>query len=178
MSEKYKTYEGSVYYVTLTVVGWIDIFTRKEYVYELMKNIQYCQQNKGLELYAYVIMPNHLHWIARAEEGRLSEILRDFKSYTAKVLIDMVDKHQGESRREWLMYMFRYFGKYNNQNKEFQFWQQHNHPIELWSEDVIKQKIAYLHNNPVKAGFVAEPHHWLYSSGNEFSEIKVLDANV
>ena len=78
MSEKYKTYEGCVYYVTLTVVGWIDVFTRKEYVYELMKNIQYCQENKGLKLYAYVIMPNHLHWIPRAEEGRLSEILRDF----------------------------------------------------------------------------------------------------
>lgn len=178
MSEKYKTYEGSVYYVTLTVVGWIDVFTRKEYVYELIKNIKYCQENKGLELYAYVIMPNHLHLIARAEEGRLSEILRDFKSYTAKVLIEMVDTHQQESRREWLMHMFRYFGKYNTQNKEFQFWQQHNHPIELWSENVIKQKVAYLHNNPVKAGFVAEPNHWLYSSANEFSEIKVLAINL
>jgi len=72
----------------------------------------------------------------------------------------------------------RYLGKHNSQDKEFQFWQQHSHPIELWSEKVIKQKVAYLYNNPVKAGFVAEAHHWLYSSANEVSEVKVLDVNL
>ena len=87
MSGKYKTQAEKLYYVTLTVVGWIDVFTRKEYVYELMKNIKYCQANKGLDLYAYVVMSNHLHMIAKSDKQPLNILLGDFKSYTAKQLI-------------------------------------------------------------------------------------------
>lgn len=173
MSEKYKTYEGRLYYITLTVVGWIDIFTRKEYVYEIMTNIKYCQAKKGLELYAYVIMSNHIHMIAKASNGRLGDLLRDFKSYTAKRILSMVEENQQESRKSWLLHMFNYFGKGSGQ--EQQFWIHENHPIELWSADVILQKVNYLHMNPVKQGIVASPEHYLYSSANEFSEIKVLE---
>ena len=87
MSEIYKTQEGKLYYVTLTVVGWIDVFTRKEYVYELIKNIKYCQENKGLEIYAYVIMSNHVHLICKTENTLLSYVLRDLKSFTAPLLL-------------------------------------------------------------------------------------------
>lgn len=93
MSDKYKTEEGKLYYVTLTVVGWIDVFTRKEYVYELMKNIKYCQQNKGLEIYAYVIMSNHFHMIASAKEGKLNLLLGNLKSYTAKQFIKQIEQN-------------------------------------------------------------------------------------
>lgn len=175
MSEKYKTHEGKLYYVTLTVVGWIDVFTRKDYVYELIRNIKYCQEKKGLELYAYVIMSNHMHLVCRTETNTVNEVLRDFKSYTSKEIIKQVKENSRESRKEWLLYMFRYFGKGNSANKEFQFWQNGTHAIELYSLDLILQKINYIHLNPVKAGFVEEPHHWLYSSANPFSEIKVLD---
>jgi REP element-mobilizing transposase RayT len=174
VSEIYKTQEGKLYYVTLTVVGWIDVFTRKEYVYELIKNIQYCQENKGLEIYAYVIMSNHVHLICKTEKTLLSYVLRDLKSFTAKKIVSMIQENQQESRKDWLMYMFRFFGTGNSQNKDIQFWQHGSHAIELWKPEVIKQKINYLHNNPVKAGYVAEPHHYLYSSANEFSELKVL----
>lgn len=175
MSDTYKTYEGKVYYVTLTVVGWIDVFTRKEYVYELIKNLQFCQENKGLEIYAYVIMFNHVHLICKSETKPLNYILRDFKSFTAKKIFKMIEENPQESRKEWLIYMFKFFGKGNSQNKEIQFWQHGNHAIELGNHEIIKQKINYLNNNPVKAGYVAEPHHYLYSSANEFSELKVLE---
>ncbi len=79
MSDKYKTFEGKLYYVTITVVGWMDVFTRKEYVYDLFKNLKYCQENKGLEIYAYVVMSNHLHLIARAKDGRLNILLGNLK---------------------------------------------------------------------------------------------------
>jgi putative transposase len=174
MSETRKTFEGKLYYVTLTVVGWIDIFTRKEYVYEVLDNLKLCQERKGLEIYAYVIMSNHVHLIARTNNGRLNDLLGSFKSFTAKKLIGMVENNQQESRQEWLMHMFKYFGKGNPQNKEFQFWQNGNHPIELYSPKVIKQKIKYLHNNPVKQGIVARPEDYLYSSANEFSYLKIL----
>jgi len=161
----------AIYYVTLTVVGWIDIFTRKEYVYEIINNLIYCQKNKGLEIYAYVIMSNHLHLIMRTNIGTLGELLRDFKSFTAKQIIKMVEDNQQESRQEWLICMFKYFGK--RQHQDYQFWQHTNHPIELYSAEVIRQKINYIHNNPVKCGFVACPEHYLYSSANELSEIKI-----
>jgi putative transposase len=172
MSEKRKTIEGKLYYVTLTIVGWIDIFSRKEYVDEVVNNIKFCQDKKGLELYAYVIMTNHIHMIARRKDGTLGALLRDFKSYTSKQLFEMVEMNQQESRKEWMLYMFKFFGKKNNQ--DFQIWQNTNHPIELYSPHIIRQKINYIHNNPVKCGMVASPDHYLYSSANEFSEIKVL----
>jgi putative transposase len=174
MSETRKTFEGELYYVTLTVVGWIDVFTRKEYVYELINNLKYCQESKGLEIYAYVIMSNHIHLIARTNDKKLNELLGNFKSFTAKKLIKMIEKNQQESRKEWLLYMFEYYGKGNKQNKKYQFWQNGNHPIELYSLPIIEQKIKYIHNNPVKQGFVAKPEDYLYSSANEFSDIKVL----
>lgn len=175
MSDAYKTYEGKLYYVTLTVVGWIDIFTRKDYVYEILENLKYCQEHKGLKIYAYVIMSNHLHLVCKTEEDLLNNVLGDFKSFTAKKIIKMVEDHPQESRKEWLIHMFRYFGKGNSQNKEFQFWQNGNHAFELWSPEIIKQKINYIHNNPVKVGIVKEPHHYLYSSANEYGLLKVLE---
>ncbi len=144
MSHKYKTESGKLYYVTLTVVGWIDVFTRKEYVYDLMKNIQYCQKDKGLELYAYVIMSNHLHMVARSNKQPLNILLGNFKSYTSKQLVKQIEENSRESRKEWLMHMFKFYGKGNSQNEEVQFWQNGNHPIELWSNEMINQKINYL----------------------------------
>jgi putative transposase len=175
MSDKYKTEEGKLYYVTLTIVGWIDVFTRKEYVYELMKNIKYCQENKGLEIYAYVIMSNHIHMVARSNEQPLNILLGNLKSYTSKQLIKQIEENSKESRKEWLMHMFKFYGRGNSQNEEVQFWQNGNHSIELYSANVIKQKINYLHNNPVKQGIVVNPQDYIYSSAYEFSEIKVLD---
>lgn len=87
MSELRKANYDAVFFVTLTVVSWVDVFTRKQYCEEIIKNIQYCQQHKGLELYAYVIMSNHIHWLAGQKEGKLNYLLRDFKSYTANLLL-------------------------------------------------------------------------------------------
>ena len=175
MSDKYKTQSDKLYYVTLTVVGWIDVFTRKEYVYELFKNLKYCQENKGLEIYAYVIMSNHMHLIARSKDKPLNIVLGNFKSYTSKELIKQIEANSQESRKEWLLHMFKFYGRGNSQNEEFQFWQNGNHAIELCNSEVIKQKINYIHNNPVKQGIVAQPQHYIYSSAYEFSEIKVLE---
>ncbi len=174
MSDKYKTESGKLYYATVTVAGWIDVFTRKEYVYELMKNIKYCQENKGLELYAYVIMNNHFHIIATSHQQPLNILLGNLKSFTSKKLITMIDEHPQESRKEWMLRMFKYYGTGNSQNEEYQFWQNGNHPIELWSDKAIKQKMNYLHNNPVKQGIVARPEDYLYSSANALSILKVL----
>jgi len=175
VSTKYKTQPHKLYYITLTVVGWMDVFTRKEYVNIIFDSIRYCQANKGLELFAYVVMPNHLHLICQTGERSLNDVLRDMKSYTAKAIVDAIAANSQESRREWLLHLFEYYGRGNSQNKNFQFWQHGSHPIELYTQEVIVQKLRYLHNNPVKAGIVTEPHHYLHSSAHPDRELNIVD---
>ena len=174
MSRGYKTYEGGLFFVTLTVVGWIDVFIRREYCDCLVQNLKYCQEKKGLQLYAYCIMSSHVHLIASAEKGSLSNILRDFKSYTAKQLLQLIQNNPQESRKEWMLYLFRHFASKNNHNIEFQFWQHHNHPIDLSSNELIEQKLQYIHQNPVTAGLVDEEQAFVYSSVNPLSPLTML----
>lgn len=87
MSEYRKTTPDDLYFITLTVVGWVDVFSRKEYKDVLVKNLKYCQQKEGLEIFAYVIMTNHLHLVARRQYGDLTELLGRFKSYTSKKIL-------------------------------------------------------------------------------------------
>ena len=175
MSTRYKTWPGQLYYTTTTVVGWIDIFTRQQYVDILYDSIRYCQEHKQLELYAYVIMPNHFHLICRTQEDALNYVMRDLKSFTAREIVKAVETNLHESRREWLMHMFRYYGRGSANNRDHQFWQHGNHPFELRNETVLWQKMRYLHNNPVKAGIVTEPHHYLHSSAHPDRRLQPLD---
>jgi REP element-mobilizing transposase RayT len=101
-------------------------------------------------------MPSHAHLIISTEGNAMQDILRDMKRHTAKNLLETIASHPGESRKEWLLWMFEHASA-----KEInQFWQHDNHPIELVSQPFFDQKLAYFHNNPVKAGFVTEAHHW------------------
>lgn len=169
MASRYKIRnQQGLHFLTFRVVGWIDVFTRKRYKDIVIESLRYCQENKGLRLYAYVIMSNHIHLVASAQEGyQLSNILRDLKKFTAQQILQSIET-QPESRREWMTYLFSYFGKKNTNNRKYQFWNQDNHPIELWSEKVTGQKINYIHNNPVRAGIVIEPEHYIYSSANYY----------
>ena len=108
MSEKYKIWDQQkAYFLTLTVVGWIDIFTRKSHKMTIIESLQFCQREKGLELFGYCLMPSHLHLIARAgSKFTLSDILRDFKKFTSKAIIKQI-LSEPESRRDWMLEYFR-----------------------------------------------------------------------
>jgi putative transposase len=173
MAEKYRFFKGGLFFVTMTVVGWIDVFSRKLYADEIIKNLNYCIEHKGLQVFEFVIMSNHIHLICSAKDGDISKVIKDFKSFTAKEMIRLIQENQRESRREWLLYMFRYFAKGNSPKCEFQFWQHRNHPISLDSNSFIRQKTNYILNNPVKAGIVKEPQHYIYSSANPDTELKL-----
>ncbi len=166
MSNAYKFHNPiGLYYITSTVVGWIDVFTRNEYRAILLDSFKYCQENKGLELFAWVLMTNHFHIIARAKEGyKLQDTMRDLKKITSRRIVEAIKINNTESRKKWMLYLFENFGKFNPNNQIYQFWRQDNHPIELWSNDVIIQKLNYIHDNPVKAGFVSDASAYLYSS--------------
>ena len=174
MSEFRKTSPDDLYFFTLTIVGWIDIFTRKDYLDIIIESFKYCQEKEGLEIYAYVIMSNHLHMIARRKERDLAELLGRFKSYTAKRILNAIKLNPQESRKDWLLFLYRYFAKKNKQYSLHHFWQYTNHPTILYSAKVINQKEEYIHNNPVRAGLVTHPHYWLYSSACRESPLKTL----
>lgn len=93
MSEKYKTHSDGLYFVSFSVVGWIDVFTRREYQDILVESIVYCQKNKSLKIYCYCVMPSHVHFISYSENGELSNILRDLKSFTAKQLMKAIEEN-------------------------------------------------------------------------------------
>ncbi|UOY05998.1 transposase [Muricauda sp. SCSIO 64092] len=158
MSRKYKFQNPTAaYFVSFATVYWLDVFVREEYFQVLATSVDYCRKEKGLELYAYCFMPSHIHFIFRDSNENPTALLRDFKKYTAKKMIRAIEENPQESRKEWLLWMFEHGGKKKGNISKYQFWQHHNKPIELWSTSVIKQKIDYVHNNPVESGFVTEP---------------------
>jgi len=112
-------------------------------------------------------MPNHIHLIFRSDIENPSGFLRDFKGYTSKKIIKAIENNPRESRKEWLR---KHFLEYKNSN-HLNVWQNHNKPIELWSTSVIKQKLDYIHNNPVQAGFVLHSWDWKYSSARNYANL-------
>ncbi len=171
MSRKYKFHNKTgLYFVSFATINWIDVFTRQIYLDVLADSVNYCRKAKGLELYCYCFMPSHIHFIFRSANAQPSELLRDFKRHTAKKTLEAIENNPQESRKEWLLWMFKRAGSKNASTSNYQFWQHHNKPIELWSEKVIKQKIDYIHKNPVESGYVVDPIDWKYSSARNFQE--------
>lgn len=156
-------------FITCTVVGWIDVFTRKAFRDIILDSLRFCQREKGLKIFAYVIMSNHIHLIVQAEAKiPLSNIIRDFKKYTATHILEQIQNGK-ESRKEWMAHIFAYFARYNTNNRRLQFWIQDNHPTSLFSPWVTWQKVNYIHNNPVRAGWVENPEDYLYSSARNYA---------
>lgn len=174
MSRKYKfSNPEGMYFITFAVIRWIDVFTRNIYRDILIDSIRHCQEKKGLRLHAFVIMTNHIHLIASASEGFfLENIMRDMKKYTSFNIINSIINNPIESRKEWLIKAFEKEGIRNPNNVRYQFWQQDNHPIELTDNKMIDQKLDYIHNNPVDAGFVNEPECYPYSSAMDYAGLK------
>jgi len=172
-SYRIKNEEG-LYYLTFATVEWIDVFTRKRYKDIVVESLRYCQKEKGLDLYSWVLMSNHIHLIVKAKEGyQLSAIIRDFKKYTAQQIIKSI-KEEPESRREWLLSEMLKAGKANSKEQTYQLWRNDNHPIELYNNEVITQKINYIHNNPVEEGIVVKAEDYLYSSANDLLDMEEM----
>jgi len=171
--------QHSLHFLTFTVVGWIDVFTRKQYRDILIESLKFCQNEKGLRINAFVIMSNHMHLIAHSHETNLSDIIRDFKKYTSSQIIKAIINNPKESRAEWMLKLFKYYARYNKNNTNYQFWRQTNKPTELINSKWINQKINYIHLNPVRAGIVALPEQYIYSSAkNYLRENGILEVDV
>lgn len=180
MSRNYKFHnpEG-VYFISFAVVEWLDVFTRNEYKQVIIDSMHYCQKEKGMEIFAWCIMTNHVHMIFRIVNGLLPErVLGDFKRFTSKKIVREIAENPCESRREFLLACFKESASESSNVEGNQFWQHDNHPIELWSNKVIAEKINYIHNNPVEAGLVYKPEDYVYSSAKDYCGEKGLVNDV
>lgn len=159
MSSKYKFYDSeAINFVTGTVVGWADIFTRDVYRNILLDSFRFCQQKQGLNIHAWVLMPNHFHMICSFRDGHQpGMVLKNIKSFTAIKIIDAIINNKQESRKDWLLPLFEQYGRQQKSNFRYQFWQHENHPILLDNGEMYLQRLNYLHENPVRAGFPGRP---------------------
>ncbi len=124
--------------------------------------------SRGWLLHGWCIMSNHVHLIASARNEDLSDILRDFKKFTSKQIIAAIEKSETESRREWMLAIFKAQAEKNSHNVHYQFWRQDNQPKELYSAAFTVQKLNYIHNNPVEAGLVEKAEDYVYSSAKDY----------
>lgn len=164
--------QEAYHFLTFQIVGWIDVFTRKIYRDIVVDSFNFCNQSKGLKIYGWVIMSNHVHCILRSPEGRLSDTIRDLKRHTSKYMLESVDMAI-ESRRDWMLHQFKYFASRHSRNEKYQLWTHNNHPIQL-SSNMFEQRLDYIHNNPVKSGIVESPEEYLYSSARNYCGLKGL----
>jgi len=139
--------EGGIYFITFATVQWVDVFTRRIYADIVLDSLSYYCKNKGLKLFTWCIMSNHLHLIVQAEHGKLSDIVRDFKKFTSKAIIKAIEVNKEESRRNWMLWIFKKAGESNNRNEYYQFWQQEiipyywKHQLLLWRSCTTCTKI-------------------------------------
>ena len=167
---------AGIYFVTFTVVFWLDVFVRAGYKELFVESLNFCITNKGLRVHAWCLMSSHAHFIisaANPQKINSSDIIRDFKKFTAGQIIREIEAGP-ESRQEWLLDKFRFAAEKNSRNITYQFWRQNNHAEELISNKFQEQKLNYIHQNPVQEGWVEEAHHYLYSSVRNYSGLPGL----
>ena len=176
MSRNYKFHNpDGVYFVSFAVVNWLDVFIRKEYKSILIESLRYCQQKKGMEIFAWCIMSSHVHLVFRSAcEQKPELLLGDFKRFTSKAIVKAIIDNPKESRKEFLLAQFLEAGSKASNVKGYQFWRHDNKPIELWSNKVIDEKINYVHQNPVEEGLVFRAEDYLYSSAADYAGEKGL----
>ena len=165
---RYKfTQPNQPHFMTLTVLHWIPVFTRPDTVNILFDSFRYLA-NEGLRIYAYVILENHLHFIAQSE--RTDKDIARFKSYTSRKLLAYLQEKNVKS----ILDQLAFYKKAHKGDRTYQFWQEGVHPELIQGEDMMRQKIEYVHQNPVKRGYVDKAEHWRYSSARNYAGLDGL----
>lgn len=164
------TDQHAPYFLTFQVVSWIDLFSRKAYRDQIVESLNYCSIHKDLRIHAWVIMSNYVHAILSSRTGTLSSTIRDFKSHTARQILQQIQTTP-ESRQEWLLTGFRQAAQAHVRNEVYQLWTHENHAVELRHDkpDQVKRVLDYIHQNPVKNGLVLHPEDYLYSSARDYA---------
>ena len=152
----------AAHFITSTVVEWLPIFTTAACCDILLASLDFCRREKELRLFGWVIMDHHFHAVVDGPD--LSRTIADLKKYTAKLLLEQLPREG----RAWLVTELEFYRQRHKTHSQHQVWQEGFHPQAVFSDEVMEQKLDYLHANPVRAGKVASPEHWRYSSAHEW----------
>jgi REP-associated tyrosine transposase len=180
MSEKYKVRDQDrPYFITFAVEGWVDVFTRpmyKDIVYWILYDIVTKRKSYYLCMVPIAIgMANHIHLIVgRRGEMNIEEIIRDFKKFTSVHVCRAIENNQQESRKSWMLSVFKSAALDSKKHINYKFWQNEYHPVELFSNELVDQKLEYIHDNPVNEGVVDKREDYLYSSARDYAGINGL----
>lgn len=151
------------HFLTCTIVDWMPIFTRPQTVQIVLDSLRYLQTKEELTVFGFIIMENHLHVIASAKD--LAGVVWRFKSFTARKIIDLL-KERGEKAT---LEQLRNAKLPHKEDRKYQFWQEGTHPVLIQNQAIMRQKLEYMHNNPVRRGYVDDPTHWRYSSARNYA---------
>jgi REP element-mobilizing transposase RayT len=159
--ERYRFHaDGSLFYVTFTVVDWLPVFVSEAAFQIVTDSLNFCHRHKGLRINAYVIMPTHLHAIVFHESYQakpLEQVLTDFRKFTGRQLADYSQAHLPRSFTE-------VFTQRAGDDRDRRFWQPTRHPVQIETQPFWQAKFDYLHANPCRKGLVCQPEHWRFSS--------------
>lgn len=160
---RYKIYEPThPHFVTCTILHWLPIFTRKERVQIIIDSLTFLQEKDNLKLYAYVILENHLHMVLQSND--LAKTMESFKKYTANQILKLLK----EENVKTLLEQLKVYKKAHKTDKEYQIWEEGYQPKLMQTDTIMVSKIKYIHENPVKRGYVDNAKHWRYSSARDY----------
>jgi putative transposase len=161
---RYRIFEEEYpYFLTDTIAAWLPIFTYPWAVDVVLDSWRWLQREREVEIFGYVVMENHLHWIARGQQ--LADLAGRFKSYSARRIIDELNSRGGDT----LLAELQFFKKQHKQDQRYQLWQEGSYPKQIKDDAMMLQKLEYMHNNPLRRGYVDEPAHWRYSSARNYA---------
>ena len=163
--------EKDACFITFQTVDWIDIFVRPVYKQVIVHTLNHFIESKGMIVYAWCLMTNHLHMLARAHDGSgLAMIEKEFKKYTTTKILEAIDI-EPDLRRAWMLQRFENFSLSLKKIEKFQLWQSCTNPVYIDCKQVYKlqERVLYIHENPVRDGIVANPEHYLYSSAGDYA---------
>jgi REP element-mobilizing transposase RayT len=174
MSRQPLLLNGETGFITTTVIAWTDVFTNPVYKHIIVDAIRFCQENRGLLIYSWGLMTNHIHLIAGTNAGvAINDLMRDFKKYTSRTISNEI-RIGKDNRKNWMLNMFRFVGDCHSNDINYKFWKDDYDCFELNTPEVFDQKMNLIHNNPVKEEIVEEPHHYLYSSARNYAGLPGL----
>lgn len=154
--------------MTETIVNWMPLFSNPDVVSIIYDSFKFLIAKDRLLIYAYVIMENHLHLVASSKD--MSKEIGDFKSFTAREIID----YYKERKAERILNDLAFYKVPHKKDREHQLWQEGSHPELIQNREMMIQKVTYIHNNPVKRGYVDDPAHWRYSSARNYAGMEGL----
>lgn len=161
---RYRIYDNlSPHFLTCTVVAWIPLFNNTDLIDILYATLRFMQKHNRLIIHAYIIMDNHLHFVAASEN--LSKEIGNFKSYTARRIIDTLK----ENKENRVLEQLARAKALHKTDRQFQVWQEGSHPQVIQNKAMMMQKIEYIHHNPVKQGLIDNPVQWKYSSAANYA---------